>query len=528
MFRPSLIFLFFLLTISFTTAFGQTEMCPPRPRQGAIVPDPVRLHSQNGVLSVDFTMLNTLGVDGYLHYCYVYTDGSEAPTLEVNPGDELVLNVTNHLTETGNAMPPMQHMDAASGGGPCAGGTMTSASTNVHFHGLNITPKCHQDEVIKTSIPSGQTFKYTIKIPKNDAPGLYWYHPHPHGFTVDQVLGGAAGALIIDGIEQTQPEVSGLAERVFVVRQFAPIVGSGAKNVIPDDADSSPISINFVPAFQNGTPPLISMKPGEKQLWRFVNATSVYFLALQVKVDLITQNVRVVGLDGIPLKIPATTDTVVIPPAGRAEFVVQGPPDGSFMQLQNLGFDTGPGGDLNPGTVLANIQLATGQDTLPHLPNFSKKIELTRFAGLDQAKAAQTRQLFFSETTIGNETRFFLTVKGQKPRVYDPNEPPAIISQQGSVEDWVLENHTTEVHAFHIHQVHFIVTEINGVPTNDNTLRDTVLVPYWDGVSKMFPSIKVRLDFRNPETAGTFLYHCHILDHEDGGMMAKILVKKAN
>jgi FtsP/CotA-like multicopper oxidase with cupredoxin domain len=79
-----------------------------------------------------------------------------------------------------------------------------------------------------------------------------------------------------------------------------------------------------------------------------------------------------------------------------------------------------------------------------------------------------------------------------------------------------------------MHQLHFLVLEQNGQPTNDPVIHDTVKVPYWDGVSATYPSIKIRLDFRDPETVGTFLYHCHILDHEDGGMMAKIKVLPAN
>ena len=178
MFRPARLFFLILLCFPRVTVWGQTEMCPPRPRFGATVPDPERLHSQNGVLSVDFTMVNTLGQDGYLHYCYLYADGTEAPTLELNPGDELILNVTNHLTEVGEAMPGMSHGSGASN--PCAGGAMTSASTNVHFHGLNISPKCHQDEVINTSIqPGDPPFQYKIKIPKNDAPRLVLVSPSP-------------------------------------------------------------------------------------------------------------------------------------------------------------------------------------------------------------------------------------------------------------------------------------------------------------------------------------------------------------
>lgn len=96
------------------------------------------------------------------------------------------------------------------------------------------------------------------------------------------------------------------------------------------------------------------------------------------------------------------------------------------------------------------------------------------------------------------------------------------------MEDWIIENHSTEVHAFHMHQIHFLTLEQNGLPFPDPGVRDTIVVPYWDGVGTTYPSVKVIMDFRDPEITGTFLYHCHILDHEDGGMMAKIEVLPAS
>jgi FtsP/CotA-like multicopper oxidase with cupredoxin domain len=101
---------------------------------------------------------------------------------------------------------------------------------------------------------------------------------------------------------------------------------------------------------------------------------------------------------------------------------------------------------------------------------------------------------------------------------------PDITVKQGTVEDWVVENRATEAHAFHIHQLHFQVMERDGKATGDPSLRDTIDLPFWDGKGA-YPSVKLRMDFRSPEIAGTFLYHCHILEHEDGGMMGVIRVK---
>ena len=150
-----------------------------------------------------------------------------------------------------------------------------------------------------------------------------------------------------------------------------------------------------------------------------------------------------------------------------------------------------------------------------------------RFAGLATQVPTTTRSLYFSEQSIGTNggTQFFITVQGQKPRVFHMSDPPAIVTNTGAVEDWTIENHSGEVHAFHIHQIHFLVMAINGVPVPNPDLQDTVIVPNWTG-SGPYPSVTLRMDFRDPNIAGTFVYHCHILDHEDGGMMAKIQVNR--
>ena len=120
---------------------------------------------------------------------------------------------------------------------------------------------------------------------------------------------------------------------------------------------------------------------------------------------------------------------------------------------------------------------------------------------------------------------FYITVDGQSNRVFDPNEPPAVMTNKGAVEEWTIQNRSPEVHEFHIHQIHFLVEEVNGVkiPKDQQQFYDTYQVGYYDGVSENFPYIKVKMDFRGA-VVGDFVYHCHILDHEDGGMMAKIRV----
>jgi hypothetical protein len=102
-------------------------------------------------------------------------------------------------------------------------------------------------------------------------------------------------------------------------------------------------------------------------------------------------------------------------------------------------------------------------------------------------------------------------------------QQPNIVVHAGTVEDWTVENRAGEDHVFHIHQLHFQVMAIDGQPVNDPALRDTYDIPYWSGTGP-YPSITVRMDFSDPNIVGTFVYHCHILEHEDGGMMGEIRV----
>src|SRR6202453_2363020 len=140
--------------------------------------------------------------DGSVRYCYVTATGEQSPTLRMRPGDLLVLKLKNELADlgapaaAGATVPAHVHGAAKSAAeeDPCTSASMSLTSTNLHFHGLTVPPVCHEDEVLKTSIAAGAPpFEYRFRIPAQEPPGLYWYHPHIHGFTTAQVLGGASG-----------------------------------------------------------------------------------------------------------------------------------------------------------------------------------------------------------------------------------------------------------------------------------------------------------------------------------------------
>ncbi len=386
---------------------------------------------------------------------------------------------------------------------------------------MNVAPICHQDNVINTLIQPGTAgFKYKIPIPPTQPPGLYWYHPHIHGFTEFQVNGGAAGALIVEGMEKIHPEVAGLTERVFVIRQ---------QFLVPWIPGPYQLSINYqVVPLTGGSKPIIQMKPGDKEFWRIANATNQDFMPIQVIVNNQPQMLQVIGLDGYPLAQTRMQDTIVLPPAGRAEFIVQAPPAGSNAFLFTQDFSTGPTGNPDLQQSLAAIQLSDNAN-FPHMPKAPESVAAAKLRSADLAAQVPTaeRKLFFSEEFAGTNgpIQFYITVDGQKQKVFEGNEKPVITTKVGAVEDWTIENRALETHAFHMHQIHFQVLEIDGKPAPNQDMRDTIEIPFWGGAGQPFHSVKVRMDFRDPTTAGTFVFHCHILLHEDLGMMHKILVE---
>jgi FtsP/CotA-like multicopper oxidase with cupredoxin domain len=504
----------------FLQSAGQA-LCPARPGFGTVVQDALNLSSQNGVLSAEFIMGHSVDTSGYNHYCYNYkttTGFVEAPTLRLNPGDTLILGVKDRI----QADDTMRMKMPAPPGAVCGdGGQMTLQSTNVHFHGLNVSPNCHQDDVLTTLIQPGTPgFEFKIPIPTNEPPGLYWYHPHVHGFTEFQVNGGAAGALIVEGMEKVHPEVAGLTERVFVIRQ---------QYLVPWIPGPYQLTINYVPTALPHPFPTIQMKPGEKQFWRVANATIQDFMPLQFQVNGKPQPVDLIALDGYPLAQTRRQDTILLPPAGRAEFIVQAPPAGGMAGFFTLNYSTGPTGNPDFAQLLANVQLTNDAPTThpPTSAGPALHMEDLKFANLAKQNPTAHRKLYFSEEFGGTNgpIQFYITVDGQQQRVFDANEKPVITTNVGVVEDWTIENHALETHAFHMHQIHFLVMEVDGKPVTNQDLRDTIEIPFWEGPGNPYHSVKVRMDFRDPTIAGTFVFHCHILLHEDLGMMHKILVQ---
>ena len=468
------------VTPSSVSAHGNNPC--PRPDPGTIVAPPPDLYSSNGVLNASFDYYTTVDSAGRTLFCFVTPDDLQSPTLHVRPGDTLNLSVTNR-----NPKPPPGSPTevVANASDRCGDVTMTITSLNVHFHGTNTPPACHSDQIVHTIINSGQTFNYSVQFPVTEPPGLYWYHPHVHGLSEAAVQGGASGAIIVEGIENVQPAVAGLPERVLFIRDQIPdptisscqtpgaILPSGA--TVP----SWDVSLNYVPVLcPSFSPAVIEMKPGQQEFWRVANASADTIIDLQVRYDGAVQPLQVVALDGVPTgsqdgtmqgQLVAQTD-ILLAPAARAEFIVTGPSakvkNASFL-TQNI--DTGPDGDTDPRRTLAGIVATASPTPLPVIrsPSLPAKHEL--FEGLANAPVTAKRTLYFSEvlsdpSNPASATNFFITVDGATPTLFDPNNPPAIVTRQGAVEDWIIQNRSQENHEFHMHQLHFLLLERNGAP----------------------------------------------------------------
>jgi FtsP/CotA-like multicopper oxidase with cupredoxin domain len=505
-----------------------------RPVAGSIVHNPAALLSKRGVLAVNFSYQTTTDADGRTLFCFMTPHGIENPTLHVHPGDHLIINITNNTPAT----PPILEIDPPN----CGAKELTGSSLNLHFHGTNTSPTCHQDEVVHTLINSGQTFRYNVYFPADEPPGLYWYHTHAHMLVEQALQGGASGAIVVEGIQNLQPIVAGLKQQILVIRDQNVAGNPPPGGEIP----SWDLTVNNIPiAYPEEIPAVIKMKCGEKQLWRVSNSSADSILDLQVRYDNVPQNLQIVAFDGVPAGSQdgrhrghiVNTEHILVPVAGRAEFIVNAPLSTvTTASLVTLAINTGPDGDNDPQRTLATIQAdgGIGQTSISADSSLSPTVGpgwKQRFEGLANARPTASRRLYFSENNPLSE--FYITEDGATPTLFDPNNPPAIVTTQGSVEDWTIQNRTLEVHDFHIHQIHFLVLTQNNFEVNGSQpdrsiqgqLLDTIQVPFWDGnPNHPFPNVKVRMDFRGADI-GDFVYHCHIAEHEDGGMMAIIRVE---
>jgi len=459
-------------------------------------PNPPELRAKHHTLS--FTLHAGITKDGKDSF---YFDGLPiAPTMRISPGDQLKIAYINDL-------PGKPHEKCLIG--PC------TDMTNLHFHGLTVSPDAPQDDVLNMMVMPGHALHYNVQIPKDHPPGLYWYHTHPHGESYQQALDGMSGALVIEGIESYFPPLAGLPERVLVVRgrviEHDPHSGDLKRRVelSSDICGAEPEATAEIFTVNGSVRPQIEIAPGERQFWRLVNASADRYLDLQLE----GQTFEIVAMDGMPIALhdpnhrTRIADHVLLPPAGRLEAVVTGPPAGAPHRLISRCVNTGPDGDPNPAMVLADIAPRSATGSPAKAVESSLKPEFKTLDLTAEEKAPPRFTVTFTEDKKG----FY--INGEK---FTPDAAPMVRAKVGSFQHWRIVNATGELHPMHIHQVHFLAYAENDKPIATPLWLDTVNVPYGG-------SVDVVMDFTDPVIRGMSVFHCHLLNHEDKGMMAKIL-----
>src|ERR1700730_579634 len=434
-----------------------------------------------------------------------YRGNNTPPVIRVQPGN--ILNV-----EYKNELAGQSKEDCV--GHPCMN------MTNLHFHGLHVSPNAPQDDVLDMMASPGETLHYSVQVPPQQPPGLYWYHTHSHGESYIQDLDGMSGAIVVEGIERYAPEVRNIRERILVLRNRVLPTDSAERKSVMESVEMQTTQCGAAAEKPeaaltvNGTlRPKIDIAPGERQFWRIVNASPDLYADLELDSELLD----VVALDGMPLAYhdpsirKRSMSHVLVPPAGRVEAIVTGPRSDLHAALRARCFDSGPDGDSNPAMVLAdivsappsNFQARSALGGAPIYATFSPTV-LKRVEASDPQFVVN-----FTEDKQG----FY--INGQK---FEMNSGPMLTVDVGSLYHWRVMNPTREVHPLHSHQVHFLVYRVGENPVKDPVWVDTVNVPYGS-------SVDLVMDFTDPIIRGMSLFHCHLLKHEDKGMMAKILFR---
>src|SRR5467141_2691223 len=381
------------------------------------------------------------------------------PVIRVQPGSILNVEYKNEL--------------AAKSREECLGHSCMNM-TNLHFHGLHVSPKAPQDDSLDMIASPGETLHYSVQVPPQQPPGLYWYHTHSHGESYIQALDGMSGAIVVEGIERYVPAVLKMRERILVLRDLVlPHHDAAERKRVMDAVSMQTSQCGTAPedperalTVNGSLRPKIDIAPGERQFWRIVNASPDRYADLELD----SESFDVVALDGMPLAYhypsirTRSMSHVLVPPAGRVEAIVTGPSADSHPALRSRCFDSGPDGDSNPAMVLADIVPAQPSSSVQAPPGLGGAPVYATFSPTVLKRVEASEPQFVVNFTEDKEGFY---INGQK---FEMNSGPMLTVDVGSLHHWRVMNPTREVHPFHIHQVHFLVYRVG-----ENQLRD----PLW-------------------------------------------------
>ena len=456
-----------------------------RTASGAALREPPVRRSAGGGLQVTLEAREgSVRIGGRDATALSYNGGLPGPTLHLQPGDRLQVRLINRLTDP----------------------------TNLHVHGLQVSPEGHGDNVLVAVAP-GASWDYDYQLPADHPPGVYWYHPHHHGMVAEQVFGGLYGAIIVGDPPATGRTVTSARERVLVISDTS-LDSAGRVRSVGQMARMQGREGDLV--LLNGqTQPVIQGRPGERERWRIVNACAARY----VKLRLDGQLLDLLGMDSGRFAEPQRVEQLVLAPGNRADVLVTFRRGSS--QLRTLGYDRGSvgmgGSFTGSGGPTTLAMLHVGGSTVPATaaPPTRQALPDLRHARLDGRRTltlAMGMGTGMGGGMGGGSGGMGFTIDGL---VFDPSR----VDQQvraGAVEEWEIRNTTPMEHPFHLHVWPMQLTETGGVPVDIVSRQDVVNVPARS-------SVKVRIAFGS--FTGRTVYHCHILDHEDLGMMGVLDVR---
>lgn len=460
---------------------GQTQTVPKAPLS---LP---KLHtSKDGLLDLKLeASYRQVDLNGKFTNLLSYNGQIPGPRLEAKPGDTVRIHFKNNLN------------------GP----------TNIHYHGLHIPPTGNADNVFRR-IDSGESALYEFSIPKQHPGGIAYYHPHLHGYVADQILGGLGGMFIIRGPLDEIPEIQAAEEtflflKDFVVEQRQPMMGRMAGR----EGDLVTVNGQVNPSF--------SVSAGGLARLRLVNASNARFYRLALE----KHPLYLIATDGHPLSTPVEIKELLLSPGERAEVLVRGDQYAGQYRLLNLPYSRGQMGMMGGGMMgrdRRGLGMMGGNDqdssqTIATL-NYSGQVEtqslpqqLIKVEALPESQTV--RQFALDHGMVPGQGMVFL-INGKS---FDHKRIDTQVALN-TVEDWEVSNTGVMDHPFHLHTNPFQVIARNGQPVPYQAWKDTVLIPTGE-------TVRIRIPFR--DFPGKTVYHCHILDHEELGMMGTIEMQKA-
>ncbi|MDE5090201.1 MAG: multicopper oxidase family protein, partial [Trichodesmium sp. St16_bin2-tuft] len=407
-------------------------------------------------------------------YVLNYNGQIPGPRLEVKPGDTIRINFTNNLPQP----------------------------TNIHYHGLHIPMTGNADNVF-LNISPGDRLRYEFQIPENHNAGMFWYHPHLHGLVAEQLFGGLAGLFIVRGELDEIPEVKAASEQFLVLQDFA-LDQKG--NLLPYQELSIMTGRegNLITANGQSNPKLV-VPPQNLLRIRILNASSSRFYRLSLE----EHPFYLIATDGGALAEPVEMSELLLTPGERADVLVQGNREPGEYRLLNLPYERvgigmmGTNVSESQPQVLATVSYGKELTAVP-LPK-----QLIPVPALPEPQ--KVRHFQMNHGIIPGEGMAFL-FNGQ------PYQPERIDTQVqlNTVEDWELINTGIMDHPFHVHSNAFQVLSRNGKPESYRAWKDVVLV-------RQGEKVLIRMPLQ--DFVGKTVYHCHILDHEDLGMIGNLEIK---